>query len=119
MNKSDYAMLLFTAIVVITAFIWLKTNQNEFDDDMYIIQRDCSAISDEEITELYAGECVEVALKKTSNGYKVRRMEEKSEYYIQNIDLLRKATHIDSITYRNEKVLREAIRKAAKASRNQ
>lgn len=39
-------------------------------------------------------------------------MENGIECYIQDIDLLRKATQRDSIAYNNEKRFREAIRKA-------
>lgn len=121
MKKSEAKSVisLITIMVVILLLIWSRNyiTQNTFDKDMYIVKREYSAISDKGIIKLYAGEYIEVVLKKSSHGYKVRIMESGIECYIQDVDLLQKATKADSIRYRNEKKFIEAIREAVDANK--
>ena len=113
-SKNENIFSLIVIIFVVLLLVWIRNYiiQHTFDKDMYIVKREYTATSDKGTIELYAGECVEVILKKTNHGYKVRTMENGTECYIQDVDLLRKATQRDSIAYNNEKRFREAIRKA-------
>lgn len=110
---------LITIMALILFLIWIRNyiTQNAFDKDMYIVKREYSAISDRGIIELYPGEYVEVVLKKSSHGYKVRIMENGRVCYIQDVDLLQKATKADSIRYRNKQKTIEAIREAVNANK--
>lgn len=116
LSSSDKITLFVTALVVILAIVWLRNQlvQNPFDKDMYIVRNAYSATSKQGMIELDAGEPVEVVLKKTLKGYKIRIMENGTECYIQDIGILRKATQRDSIVYGNEMRFRDAIRKAIK-----
>lgn len=115
-SKSDILTLCIAATILILSILWMKNHvaENTYDKSMYIVRKECSAISNKDIVELYAGEYVELVLKKTSQGYKIRIMENNSECYIQDISLLRKATKKDSIAYNNHKNFINAIRKAIK-----
>jgi len=120
-SEFDNILALIIVIFVILFLVWIKNyiKQNTFDKDMYIVKRECTVTSNQGTIELSAGECVEVILKKTTRGYKVRTMEDGTECYIQDIDLLRKATRRDSSLYNNEKRFREAMREAIKKSGKQ
>ena len=113
-SKNDNIFAIIIIIFAVLLLVWIKNYivLHTFDKDMYIVKREYTATSGKGTIELYTGECVEVILKKTNHGYKVRTMENGIECYIQDIDLLMKATQRDSIAYNNEKRFREAIRKA-------